>query len=167
VPADFSVDLAVLTAPDLKRPREAEARPARFVVFCDGSLHWGPRLDPGVDRLPPPRRTLTRRQIAEVWSLARQIGLADPALAGEVANLRLMEPQPGQVVYVAIFTGRGDRWTHVRRLDADEPIDPAWARFVRHLAGLSWAGEPPPEPVRAAPRRYDFGPDPYARYRRP
>ena len=41
------------------------------------------------------------------------------------------------------------------------------AALVRHLAGLAWATDLPQKRIRTIPRRYDFGPDPYARYRTP
>ena len=35
------------------------------------------------------------------------------------------------------------------------------------LAGLAWATDVPETPRSVGARRYDFGPDPYARYRSP
>ena len=167
VPADFSVDLTILAGPQVEQPSEAHARQGRFVLLCDGSLHWASDQTRRSDWLPPRRRILSRRQLAELWSLAQHLGLADSANADTPLNVNLVEPEPRQTVYVAIFTGGGDRWCHVRRRDDDEQPDAAMVRFVRRLAELAWAGDLPEDRARVIPRRYDFGPDPYARYRRP
>lgn len=163
VPEDFSLELEILSGRDVQRPAGASFRPARFLLFADGSLYFWSR-DQSRFRMPPPRRTLSRRQMAEVWSLVQQIGLGDPARAMPAVELDDVKPEPGQVVYVAVFTGRDERWGYVRRLEPDEPPDPAMSRFAGHLAELAWAGEEGES--RVIPRRYDFGPDPYARYRR-
>ena len=117
--------------------------------------------------LPPRTRTLDRRQVAEVWSLANQLGFADRAAADPPLDLGRIDPPRGGIVYVMVFTGNGERWTFVRAAGADEAPDPASVDFTRRLAELAWASDEALPRAMVIPRRYDLGPDPYARYRQP
>jgi hypothetical protein len=169
VPADFSLDLTVQVVPDDERQgpggREVSPRSAHYVVFCDGSLHWEAGAPDPAQGLPPLRRVLDRRQVAGLWSLLERLGYTDPDSAEAPANPRLVEAAPGQTVSLGIITGRGRRWAVESRAGPDGGPDPAMAGLIEHLDGLAWAQS---ETESAGPpRRPEFGPDPYARYRRP
>jgi hypothetical protein len=179
-PADFTVDVTVLVRPEssaatepadsqpaASQPSPAEQRPARYVLLADGSLRSGNADDHEIetDWRPPITRVLSRRQIAEIWSMAQQLGLADPSAGDAVANFNLIEAKPGERVYLVALSGSGEYWNFIRRSPIDADPDPAIAKFVRLLAQLSWADEMPDTSGKLMPRRYDFGPDPYARYR--
>jgi hypothetical protein len=170
VPADFSLDLTVQTGPDTGGPGTAgpdvPLRSARYVLFCDGSLHWGAGGTDPARGLPPQRRTLDQQQIAGLWSLLERLGYADPHGAAEPVNVRLVEVAPGEAVSLGIITGHGRRWAVASRDGPDGKPDPAMPRLIEHLDGLAWATASS-DPAARAPRRAEFGPDPYARYRRP
>jgi hypothetical protein len=52
-----------------------------------------------------------------------------------------------------------------RTFDRSSAEATAEAALVRELAALAWANELPNDRVMVIPKRYDFGPDPYERYR--
>jgi hypothetical protein len=176
VPADFSVDLTVLAGPDTGATKGAAApvepagrdvhrRPGHYVVLCDGMLHWSEGgAEPGRG-LPPAQRLLDQQQMAGLWLLLDKHGYADPARGAEPVNPRIIEAQPGETVWLAIITGRGQRWAFLRRAGPDGEPDPSMSELVGHLARLAWA-DTLAEPALGVPRRFDYGPDPYARYRR-
>ena len=167
LPIDFSIDATTLTGAAIPRSPEAHLRSSRSVLFADGSLHYGSDPDLGTGWLPPRARTLSREQVADVWALARELGLTNPAFAEPPVNFKLVEPAPNDIMYVVSITGDGDRWSYIRSFRLDEEPDPALAPMMRRLARLAWATDLPEAGVRVIPRRYDFGPDPYARYRQP
>ncbi len=160
-PADFALDVTVLAGPlwgSRDTPRGPFVRTGRYVLMCDGSLHFGP--EPRV--FPPLRRVLEWDEVHDLWLLAVELGLMEPSHAAAPANPRLVEGGPGELIFVAIVTAGDERWMYERRAGATEPADPVMARFVDRLAALAWVG--PPHHWR--PQVEDFGPDPYARYRR-
>ncbi len=168
-PTDFAIELTILTGMDTPPSSEAHLRQSRYVLFADGSLYQGddPQREHGPDWLPPLTRVLTRRQLAEIWSLSQQLGFTDPANAqlGAV-NFKLVAPPQDGVAYLAAFSGWGERWTFVRTGTLAEP-DPAMVQLARDLAQRAWASDQLPAAISVAPKRYDFGPDPYARFRQP
>ncbi len=166
-PADFTVDLTILSTVDGEPTVPVHLRPGRFVLFPDGSLHFGLDEDRGVDWLPLPRRALSRAQVAGLWSDVQQLGFADQAQADPLTNWKFIEPQPRQVVYLLALTGHGKRWGFQRTVDVDGPVDSAIGALARRLAHLAWASDLPPTQSPVIPRRYDFGDDPYQRYREP
>ncbi len=165
VPPDFSVDVSVWADAAASRQHhpDAYARPGRYVVLADGSLHWTAKPQRPDEGLPPCRRFLSRRDVAELWSLIQQLGMDDPRRGDAPLNVKLIEPEARQLVYLAVLTGRGDAWAFLRRADADQAPDYAMLRLIDQLSMLAWSDVETPTP--AGPRRYDFGPDPYARYR--
>ncbi len=167
-PADFSLSLTVLSDQPVA-DQAVHLRQGRYVLFPDGSLHH--EMDPdrahGADWLPPMTRILSRGEVARVWSLAQQIGFADPDAGLPPVNFRLVDPPADEVVYLAGFRAWDRRWHFVRRAAHDDPPDAAMVQLVRHMADLAWAGDVPPAEVQVAPKRYDFGDDPYAPYRKP
>lgn len=164
-PIDFSVDLTVLGSKEQMDPATM-VQPSRFMLFADGSLHWGPDKGLGTAWFPPLRRTLTREQVAGVWLYARQLGLADPENARPQGNHKLMQkPSTDRVVFILDITGRGVRWGFLQNLSVHDASSSALNDFARKLANLAWADDLASDRALIAPRRYDFGPDPYAQYR--
>jgi hypothetical protein len=174
-PEDFALE--VILRCDRKMPTAAQAppappapqvhqRPGRFIFLPDGSLHYAASGRPDGPE-PERKRMLSRRQVAELWSLAHQLGLADPEAGQEPINLDLIQPPPGGMVCLIAVTGHDRRWMFIDAAAAGEAPNPASVAIVRHLAELAWVSDEPEGRVMIIPRRYDFGPDPYARYRRP
>lgn len=165
-PEDFALELIMRCDKETPPAPQVHQRPGRFIFLPDGSLHYAASDRP--DGLMPERtRTLSRRQVAELWSLAHQLGLADPDAGHEPVNLDLIQPPPGGMVYLIAVTGHDRRWMFIDAAAAGEAPDPASVAIVRHLAELAWVSDEPEGRVMIIPRRYDLGPDPYARYRRP
>ncbi len=161
-PSDFSLDVTVLTA----EPHVlAHLRTSRFVVFPDGSLHHGDDPDWGPNTLPPLTRKLDRRQVANVWSYLVRMGMGSADRADPVVNFQLLRKPDAGSAYMVAITGRGDYWNFVRYIGAADEPDPAFVELIRLLAELAWATDRPDAEAVPAPRRYDLGPDPYARYR--
>jgi hypothetical protein len=168
-PSDFSLEVTILTGEQAPPSSEAHLRQSRYVLFADGSLHYGEDAEraKGGDWLPPLTRVLTRRQVAEVWSVAQHLGFTDPENAGSAAiNFNLVKPPIDGVTHIAGFRAWGERWSFTQDATINQP-DPAMVRLVRDLARLAWASDQPKQAVRVMPKRYDFGPDPYERYRQP
>ena len=164
VPMDFSIDLTILAGETMRDRDQVHLRQSRYVLFPDGSLHYGARDEPGAHWMPDLSRRLTRPQMAGVWSLARQIGYAEPANGDEPINLGTIRPEADEVAYLISFTGDNDRWQFCTRSSSTE-TDAAAVRLVHELARLAWSADASSASARPTPRRYDFGPDPYARYR--
>ncbi len=165
-PQDFGIDMTILVGDSVEPRPQAHLRPGRFVLFADGSLHYGPGDERGAGWLPGRTRVLSRRQVAELWSLAQQVGFADPAAGADPVNLSLIQPPPDGLAYLISFVGRGDHWMHVRTSTIGNP-DAACVRLARLLADLAWTTDLPEDQIAVIPRRYDLGPDPYIRYRQP
>jgi len=175
-PTDFALELTILTPPPALSAATAPAtmpatavhlRQSRYVLFADGSLYQGddPEHAKGADWLPPLTRVLTRRQVAEVWTLAQQLGFTDPDKSSGATNFKLASPpENGRVMYLATFGGWGHRWTFARPCTEADP-DPAMTQLVRELAQMAWSSDLPAAAGYIMPKRYEFGPDPYARYR--
>lgn len=169
-PADFAVDVQVL-ADTVVDGAPVHHRPARYVLFADGSLHS--QIDPPrrVNWRPGLTRRLSREQVASVWSIMQQAGMTDPTSADDIDNLDLRPDPANEIVYLVDVLADGRRWRYERRTpvaaDAatDVATDAVMTTLVRRLGQLAWASDLPEDAPRAVPLRYDFGPDPYARYR--
>ena len=166
-PADFTIDLTILRITDDEQTLPVHLRPSRFVLFPDGSLHFGLDVDRGVDWLPMQLRALSRAQVAGLWADLLQLGFADQDQSDPLTNWKFLEPHADQIVYLLALTGHGERWGFQRKLDVDGPPDSAIGSLARHMAHLAWASDLPPQRSPIIPRRYDFGDDPYQRYRQP
>ena len=162
VPDDFSVDITILSAQD---GAAAESRNARYVLFPDGTLHYAARPGRGPNTLPPIVRRLSRAQVEGVWSRIRQLGLTEPALSDEVRNFRKVWPPVEGRIYLFAFTADTQYWNFTRKVEPGEELDPALRSFLRTMGSLAWAQDTDMLPVKVQPRRYDYGPDPYAVYR--
>jgi hypothetical protein len=163
-PIDFSLDLTVLFGKSNSEDSVNRLRPSRCVLFPDGSLYYGEGAEFGPDRIPPLIRRLNRRQVAGVWSLAQQLGFADPDNGSEPTNFTLIHPEPGEIVDLIRISGQGRRWEFVRTSSFNEP-DPASMQLMRLLSQLAWASDTRLSSESMPPVRYDYGPDPYAIYR--
>ena len=162
VPDDFSVDITILSAQD---GSAAESRTARYVLFPDGTLHYAARPGRGPNTLPPIVRRLSRTQVEAVWSRIRQLGLTEPAFADPVRNFRKVWPPVEGRIYLFAFTAGGQYWNFTRKVDPGAELDPALLAFLRTMGSLAWAQDTDLLPVKVKPRRFDYGPDPYAVYR--
>ena len=167
VPMDFTLDVTILTGEDIKDRPEAQWRQSRYVLFSDGSLHYGADNERKADWMPDLARRLSRQRVAEIWSLSQQLGFADPVNGDVPTNFMSISPAPTEVVYLIAYTGSNQRWEFVRRTEPGDNADPASVTLVRRLAMLAWANDRSSREMPLLPNRYDFGPDPYARYRRP
>ncbi|UCD75746.1 MAG: hypothetical protein JSV91_02290 [Phycisphaerales bacterium] len=166
-PPDFSLEAVVLVGKDVEKRTETHLAPARFVLFADGSLHYAPE---NADRAAGGmgyRRTLNRRQVAGLWSQLQQLGLADPARGDEIVNFNLVTPPAEEIAYLLAVTGGGDRWVFIRSRTEGDPADAAITAVICHLADLAWVSDLREENIPRRAKRYDLGPDPYARYRGP
>lgn len=163
-PGDFALDLIVRGDPAAFMSRPPLGWPGRYIVLPDGSLYAGEEQG----GLRPDRtRTLSQAQVTELWRHLGDLGLADPAGASEPVNLDAVAAPTGGVAYLLTVTADGRRWIHATPWIPGEDADGPLTRLTRHLAALAWVADRPVSPVLAAPRRYDLGSDPYARYRRP
>ncbi|MCP3906273.1 MAG: hypothetical protein GY715_21835 [Planctomycetes bacterium] len=160
-PADFSLDATILRGRDADAATEVARRPGRYVLFPDGSLHAAAWEGVGPTDLPPRSRTLSREQVDDLWRAATALGLTDPARGTDPTNLAMIEPPRDGMTSLLVFSARGRRW--LVRHDDPGPDDAA-IRVVRRLAQLGWVSEHPDPQVFIIPRRYDLGPDPYARF---
>ena len=161
VPDDFSVDVTILTE---QEGAAADLRNARYVVFPDGTLHYAARPGAGPNTLPPIVRRLDRRQMDGLWRRARQLGLTDADSGETPSNFnKVWTPWEGHI-YLMALTANDRYWNFTRRVEPDQELDPAMRAFIRDLAALAWAKDER-DNVKYDPRRYDYGPDPYAAYR--
>ena len=69
-----------------------------------------------------------------------------------------------EIVYVLEVTYENQRRRLVDRLVRDESNE-AMVSLIRSMGGLAWLRDEAPAPNLIEPMRYDFGPDPWARYR--
>jgi len=174
VPSDFTLDVAVVSGgkSEVEKSQGGEGVPAelrngRFVLFPTGELHYAARraVDSAPSR-PPLVRTLSRDDLARLWAVCGEAGLtsAPPMMFDESA---VASPAEGEVTYVLALQADG-RYRGVKvtlpRAEVGSSLESA---VVRELASLAWANELPAERMMVIPKRYDFGPDPYARYRKP
>jgi hypothetical protein len=179
LPRDLCIDLTVL-APPLPQGHESAAEPGaaaahrrsgRYIVFPDGSLHSsddaGDVAARGPGFLPGLTRTLSRDQLAGLWGLALQVGLADPARGVPPIDVSRARPAHDRLIYILSFAAHDRRWMFIESPGPGAAPDPAMAQFVREVCALAWVSDEAPAADSPPVRRYDFGPDPYARYREP
>ncbi len=172
VPTDLTLDVAVVSGGRAEAERggeervPAELRSSRFVLLPNGDLHYAPQRMGVRSGRPPLVRRLSRDELARVWSLCRETGLAE-AKRMAMDQSPVPNPATGEVAY-AIALQVGGEYRGVKRVhDRDEAPQSPEGTLVRELARLAWADEMPAERAMVMPKRYDFGPDPYERYRKP
>lgn len=183
VPQDVVIAAAVVVGDKLAHRMNAEGgdwpvhlRNSRAIVLPDGTLRAevGPSLTIG-DR-PGITRHLRRNQLAGLWARADQLGLGDPSAGNLQGNPALVTAGPWEIVWLLEFQRDGRDWVVMDRIDlAGGPITPERAvsleqdsirAMFRALAALAWASDTTTDDVIRYPERYDFGPDPWSRYRR-
>jgi hypothetical protein len=135
------------------------------VLLADGSLHYGADPNRGTDWLPPWSQRLSREQVAELWDLTRQLGFDDPAASDDIGNIDQVTCGPDEIVHIVALTGNEQRWLYVRQTPGNQEPDAATTALIRRMAALAWASDGQIAEAIMLPTRYDFGPDPYARYR--
>ncbi|MGA1018665.1 MAG: hypothetical protein ACO3YY_11870 [Phycisphaerales bacterium] len=172
VPEGFSVNATVIRGRQAPAVPRVEERSGRWVLLPDGSLRAAAATDPDHADRPGRARTLRESEVAELWALAVRLGLADPVAADPVGNASLLEAGPGELVQIVEFavadpTTGPQAWTFVHRGPADAGGDRVLGIFVRALAERAWMADRPGDFEPPAAIRYDFGPDPHARYRVP
>lgn len=190
-PHDLVIDATILVGSTLQVEAAnarieywpAQLRPWRAIVFPDGSLRAdvGPTID--VQDRPGVTRMLYRAQVEALWTALGELGLGQSradrpgAFSGNPALIRVGREE---IVQILTVSAGGETWTVTSRftplrsasnaidLDSHAPGEnPQLRAFLRQVLALAWATDLPPEQRFSAPERYDFGPDPWARYRTP
>ncbi|MHC4947984.1 MAG: hypothetical protein ACYTG1_06955 [Planctomycetota bacterium] len=161
-PPDFALELTVTADPTGAAERRAHLRSGRFLLFADGSLHFAPTAA-AEGAVPPRVRTLRSSQVDALWS---RVTALDLVVGRPLEIADVVPPSTGRVAYRLDVAGDGRRWSRRRAGPLAEP-DPGLADLARRLAALAWVSDTVPARAVLPPRRYDFGPDPYARFRRP
>jgi hypothetical protein len=173
-PDGFVLDIAVIDRSESAAPRGIVTR---AVLLSDGWLHFEERRGTGtpwpaagsdgsalIDWFPAPARWLAPDQVQSVWELCRAQGLGDPSRARPAGRFELPVPAPGAAAHLVVI-GSADRWWEPAPDAAPDGDPPAAGRaLVGRLRELSLVA-PSAGAGAVAPQRYDFGPDPYARYR--
>jgi hypothetical protein len=164
-PGDFTSDVTVLAGKGAENRREPWMRQGKMILFSDGTVlaDLGPSVN-GRTR-PGQARVLYQRQVRQMWDLATKLGFGDPEAGDFSGNPDTLEPADGELLYVLAFSGGGRRWTFVRRAPVDKGPDEATVQWVRTMAEAAFLRELPEG--MDLPVRYDFGPDPYAWFRKP
>ena len=164
-PTDLCADVTVLAGTGAEARREPWMRQGKMILFADGTVLAD--LGPSVNTRTRPglARTLYQKQVRQMWDLARTLGFASPELADFDGNPELVEAGEGELVYLMTFSADQRRWTFVRRCPAKDGPDQATATWVKAMAEAAFLRELPAD--QGTPIRYDFGPDPYAWFRKP
>lgn len=172
VPPDLAINATVIRGGSAPRADRVELRSGRWLLLPDGSLRATLEADPAA--APPDHRVrpgVVRRlrdaEVEEIWRLAGRLGLADPANATISAPPASIDAGPRELVELIEFAGQGRSWAFLSRRPAASGGDPVLGQMIRALAERAWMADRPPELEPGAAIRYDFGPDPYDRYRTP
>ncbi len=180
VPEDGIIAAAVVVGSELgheieRRPGRwpVELRPARAIILPDGSLRAdvGPSL--GIEDRPGVTRHLRRPQLADLWRRMDELGFGDEVAGNFTGNPKLIDLGPREVLQLLEFRRDDVDWMIVDRFEVPESTtasaaadNPRMRAAIRAIAALAWASDLPPDDTIRFPERYDFGPDPWARYRR-
>ena len=161
VPADFEVKIQVMVGRKCPDQNQLQRREASMLLLPDGSLHaaTGRLVVPG--SRPGLARTLYQDQVVEFWALLGRLDLLE---AGALPVGPVRPPGAMEIVYVLEITANNTRRRIIDRLVQDE-TNAALVTVIRSLGGLAWLRDAPPPANLIEPLRYDFGPDPWARYR--
>jgi hypothetical protein len=191
VPEDGIIAAGVVVGPGLVReiqqhPEDwpVHLRPARAIILADGSLRAEVGLSLDLGDRPGISRHLRRAQLAELWRDLDSLGLGAPESGNYEGNPKLLQPGRREVLQVLECRRNGRDWIVVHRFEvpargtgnddvseaetdavAELDEDPRLRAAIRRIAALAWAADLPPDSVPRYPERYDFGPDPWARYR--
>lgn len=161
VPDDFELEIKVLVGKKVMDQNVLERREVHMVLFPDGTLHAaaGSEVIPGAR--PGLARTLLRGQVADTWALLGRLDLRD---VGDSPTRPVRAPGQAEIVHVVEVTANGERRRQVLRF-VGPCADSASTTLVRSIGGLAWLTDAPQAGNDIVPLRYDFGPDPWERYR--
>lgn len=180
---DSVIDATVIVGEDLGIRIErdpgawpVQLRPARAIVLPDGVLRADVGANLGVDDRPGATRVLYRTQLVELWKEMDILDFGSPSAGNYTGNLELLEPGDDEVIQILYLQRGGRDWTIVRRFEIPKDAspkdpttfdaeDPQMRTAMRRMAALAWAWDVPPNDSIRFPERYDFGPDPWSRYR--
>ena len=162
VPPDFQLDVRVLAGTRVDDRDRLERRSCHIVLLPDGALHAAVGRDVRRGARPGLARVLYRDQVAEVWSLLNRLSLVG---AGNAVDGPVRAPGAKELVYVVEYTMNDERRRLVQRTPSPEAKETASTELIRNLGALAWLRDRPLQDSTVAPLRYDFGPDPWARYR--
>ena len=161
VPDDFELEIKVLVGKKVDDQDVLERREVHMVLFPDGTLHAaaGSEVIPGAR--PGLARTLLRGQVADTWALLGRLDLRD---VGDSPTRPVRAPGQAEIVHVVEVTANGERRRQVLRFvgPCDDSVS---TTLVRSIGGLAWLTDVPQVGNDIIPLRYDFGPDPWERYR--
>lgn len=185
-PNDLVIDATVLVGNELEYQMRRRGgvgwpvhlRPSRSIVMPDGALRSDVGRTLGVDDRPGISRQLYQAQLNTLWTTLGDLGFQSPVPGDLRGNPALLEPMSQEIIQILTIQARGRTWTLVRSFtperekDGSLPSngkaageDPRMRAFLRRLLALAWASDLPPETGFVVPERYDFGPDPWERYR--
>ena len=180
-PEDGIIAAAVVVGSSLAHEMErdpgawpVEVRPSRAIILPDGTLRAEVGSSLGIDDRPGRTRHLREVQLERLWTRFAELGLGSPDAGNFTGNPKLLVPGPEEVVQVLEFRRDGRDWMIVDRFtvpeddqddDRLEGQDPRIQSALRAIAALAWASDVPPDDTIRFPERYDFGPDPWARFR--
>jgi hypothetical protein len=141
-PADFTLAVTVYSPVSAKiagaLPRAL--RPARYVVEPDGTLRAAPTTPAPAARaaFPPRARTLTPRQMDQIWRLLRDTALLEPTNPARVEDPGAVELSPDRTT-ATLYIAFADRRTSLRLL-LDRGSEDALSaeRIADHLAALAF-----------------------------
>ena len=162
VPTDFEVEVRVLVGRKVPDQDRLERRPAHIVLLPDGSLHAAAGEHVVDGARPGLARVLYRHQVADTWALLERLDFID---AGAPPTGPIRSPGSAEIVHVVEITADGKR-NRIEKRIPPAGASSATTHLVRALGGLAWLRDEPPASSIVAPSRYDFGPDPWARYRK-
>ncbi|MCH2160497.1 MAG: hypothetical protein MK085_01350 [Phycisphaerales bacterium] len=186
-PEDLVIDSTVLVGDKILFDMEraggvgwpVHLRPSRAIVMPDGALRAELGVSLGVDDRPGLTRQLYRDQVSTLWNTLWEYGFHVPEPGDLRGNPALLEPAKGEVIQVLTIRANGEGWSIVRRFTPEQEEDgslavrgkapgedPRMRAFLRRLLALAWASDLPSDGTFSIPERYDFGPDPWDRYRR-
>ncbi len=158
-PADFSVDVTILTGSAAKDLDQIHRRQGKLTVLADGSLHSDFGNSLGFTTRPLPTRWLYQQQLDGLWRLAGDEGWLNPAQSSADVWPGSIRPLQDEIVYILFFHAEGNDWWFVRRTKVADAQDPHAVVLVRSLCDLAWGSDRSAD--RHLPHRYDFGPNPY------
>ena len=164
-PTDLTADVTVLAGKGAEKRTEPWMRQGKIILFSDGTVlaDLGPTVN-GRTR-PGQARVLYQRQVRQMWDLAKSLGFATPEQANFDGNPDTLEPADGELLYVLTVSAGQQRWNFVRRVPVDQGPDEATGQWVKAMAQAAFLRELPAD--QDLPVRYDFGPDPYAWFKKP
>jgi hypothetical protein len=158
MPDDFSLELVVQSG---RRPGGLnDTFRWSYILFADGSLHAGE----STPWMPPPEvRTLSQRQMVDLFETVQRLGLVDDPKNAPARNLGELDPAAGETLIGLTVAGHDARWTFIEPPATERGV--ALTALEDDMAALAWIVSPQRVETVVVPRRYDLGPDPYARFR--